>query len=141
MQNKNRSLTAREKRWREYVVSCGCVIGGGTPEIHHLFGSSAKVKTFEGTFHIGEIASIPLSYMWHRDPSFEACVDLYPREFEKRTGQTEKGWWLPLALDFGEISDTEINLVMNYSKSNGNFGFDIDEYRRTNELPELLRVA
>lgn len=141
MQNKNRSVTAREQRLRSYAAEYGCVITGDTPQIHHLFGSSAKVKTPDGTLHIGEIASLPMCEWWHMHKENKANLDEFPRAFEEAIGKTQKQLWLEFILGWDEITDEEINAVMNYSKSNRSFGFDIDEYRKTNELPELLRVA
>lgn len=141
MQNRNRSLSAREGRFRSFCASKGCAIGGGPAQLHHLFGSSAKVKVGFDLIHIGEIAIIPLSYFWHMNPQNPNCVDLFPRAFEEATGTTEKLIWLDHALEFGEFSDDEINAVMNYSKSNRSFGFDVDEYRLNGNIPELLQAA
>ncbi len=141
MQNKSQSLKSVEKRFRAFCVDRGCVVSGDAPQLHHLYGSSAKVKVGFETIHIGEIAIIPLSPWWHMDGKNPACVDLWPRDFERITGKTEKEFWLEVALDFGGFTDDQINAVMNYSKLNRRFGFDLDQYRLTSELPDLLVVA
>lgn len=64
-------ITKAQKEWRENLRSLGCIITGQpNPEMHHLYGASAKKKcprTFE-TLWVGQWAQVPL------------CKELHDRE-------------------------------------------------------------
>lgn len=62
-------ITNAQKEWREKLRALGCIITGEpNPEMHHLYGASAKKKcpeTFQ-TLWIGQWAQVPLCRRLHK---------------------------------------------------------------------------
>lgn len=69
-------ITKAQKDWRENLRALGCIVTGEpNPEMHHLYGASAKKKcprTF-ATLWIGQWAQVPLCKRLHeaeKSPEF-----------------------------------------------------------------------
>ena len=73
-------ITKAQEKWRERLRSLGCVVTGeSNPEMHHLYGASAKKKcprTFE-TLWIGQWAQVPLTKRLHEIEKSKEFRDKY----------------------------------------------------------------
>ena len=74
-------ITKAQRDWRENLRSLGCIVTGEpNPEMHHLYGASAKKKcprTFQ-TLWIGQWAQVPLCKRLHDVEKTPEFRDEYP---------------------------------------------------------------
>lgn len=109
---------AAHKHWHDWLARQGCAIEPGTPaEIDHFLGASTKS---EGLW-IGQYATIPLCYYWHRDPQNPNNRTNNPAGFED-TNTTVKQIFSEQVTKYMDEHETmpmplEIyNAIMNYSR-------------------------
>lgn len=76
-------ITAHQKQWQDELREFGCVITRDPyPEIQHISGASTK----QNRLWIGQYATLPLCYYYHRDPQCKVNVTDHKRLFEEMFG-------------------------------------------------------
>ena len=108
-------ITNAQKQWRENLRSLGCIITGEpNPEMHHLYGASAKKKcprTFK-TLWIGQWAQVPLCKRLHDDEKSPEFRSKYSdaKLFEMAC--------YTYRIDFGELpfDENTYDAIINYHK-------------------------